>query len=316
MSFPPADTSAPVVKPRILLSSGEMFAARGINVRWLAPDGITQQGGLWAANASTAEPLTRTFPGINMVRLAAFSNVADIGYATVTDMKPYIDTIIGQGIVVVLHCNTSAGTLVEPDLTTVTNWYAEFAVSYAASPMVWFASQSNPTLGYIANDAMLIAIYNAVRGSGNNALFLISSDIMTSSDTSGYSVETLAGLHNCAWDHHFYNSASNYRTDQDVNNAALVDAMNALWNMANIPIIVGEFGDASDGQNVDPGWQQVLQTVYDNPGFGSGYIQAWWNTPDDSAAFAGNQLLADPFDGTQLTQAGEMFRNALTAEST
>ncbi len=177
--------------------------------------------------------------------------------------------------------------------------------------MVWFEAQSNPTIGSADNDAMLSAIYGAVRGAGCESMFMICSDIATPSDVSGYTQDTLNGMHNYSWDHHFYNAASNYSDDQDINNAALIDAMNALWRQADIPIIIGEFGDATDGQSVDVGWQQTLQTVYDSSG--SGYLQAWWNTTDDSAAFAGNQLLVTPYDGAYLTQAGSMLRGAIVS---
>ncbi len=95
-------TGSPIIK----LPNGQLFRAVGVNVKWLAPDGITQQGSQWVSNMSTAEPLTSTFPGLNMVRLAAFSSIGDIGNAAVADMKPFIDTIIAQNIVVIVHCNT------------------------------------------------------------------------------------------------------------------------------------------------------------------------------------------------------------------
>ncbi len=309
MSIPSFPTAPSVSYPVIKLPDGQAFRARGVNVKWLAPDGATQQGSQWVTNMATAEPLTSSLPGINMVRIAAFSAVGDIANAAVADMKPYIDTIVTQGIVVVIHCNV-LDTLTGADLTAVTNWYADVAVEYAGNTLVWFGSQSRPTLGSANNDAMLSAIYAAVRGAGNDSMLLISSDIVASADVSGYAVGTLAGLHNFCWDHHFYNSASNYSDDQDVNNAALSDAMSALWKLANVPIIIGEFGDASDGQSVDVGWQQTLQTVYYNT-TSSGFLQAWWNTTDDTAAFAGNQLLVTPYDGAYLTQAGSMLRNAI-----
>ncbi len=313
MSSPPEQTAtAPiVVLPQIRLPNGQAFRARGVNVKWLAPDGTTQQGAQWITNFATAEPLTSSLPGINMVRIAAFSAVGDIGNAAVVDMKPYIDTIITQGIVVVIYCNIT-DTLTGADLTTVTNWYADVAVEYAGNTLVWFGAQSRPTLSSPDNDAMLSAIYAAVRGAGNDSMFLVSTDIVTSAEVSGYALGTLAGLHNFCWDHHFYNSASNYSDDQDVNNAALSNAMSALWKLANVPIIIGEFGDASDGQSVDVGWQQTLQTVYYNTN-SSGFLQAWWNTTDDTAAFTGNQLLVTPYAGANLTQAGDMLRNAIAS---
>jgi len=299
--------------PIIRLPNGQAFQARGVNVKWLAPNGTTQQGAQWVTNLATAEPLTRTLPGINMVRIAAFSAIGDIGNAVVADMKPFIDAIIAQGIVVVIHCNISSGTLTGGNLTTVTNWYADCAVAYASQTLVWFETQSCPTISSPDNDAMLTGVYNAVRGAGNESMFLVASDITIAAQTSGYTVSTLAGMRNYIWDHHFFNAASNYSADQDINNAALTGGMNALWQLARVPIIIGEFGDASDGQSIDVGWQQTVQAVYDSNS--TGFVQAWWNTTDDTAAFTGNQLLALPYDGTQLTQAGSMLRNAIVSGS-
>lgn len=298
--------------PIIRRPGGLLFQMRGISVRWLAPDGTTQQGANWLTNLATSGPLTTTFPGLNAVRVIAFSDVSQISSASFAIMRPYIDALAANGIVVVLGCAT--GTIGGSDLTDVSNWIADFAVYYAASPNVWFETPSRPTAGNAGNDAMLTAIYGAVRGADNRTMVMINSDVYDSTGTSGYDPTTLAGLYSVGWNATFFNRQANYSTEQSINSSALSGMMRNLSRISDFPIVIGEFGDSSDGTGIDPGWQEVVTAVYHTTG--AGFLQSWWNTSADSAAGAGNQLLRDPFDGRYLTDAGERLRNAITSRAT
>jgi hypothetical protein len=65
-----------------------------------------------------------------------------------------------------------------------------------------------------------------------------------------------------------------------------------------------EVGDATDGQNRDANWMEVLQQSLNNlPG-----SAAWYANWSDASA---DRLLAAPYDFSRLTDYGQVVRTAM-----
>ena len=89
---------------------------------------------------------------------------------------------------------------------------------------------------------------------------------------------TYSSMTNIVWDFHFYGWDSGYSTDQATVNAALLGSASAGQGILAaqtitsadglVPVLIGEYGNSTDGQNIDPNWVQVI-TAVETSGYGS-----------------------------------------------
>jgi hypothetical protein len=292
--------------------SGKLFIARGINIG-------TDEMSTVSTN-SAAQPLTTMFPGINFVRLPT-------GFNSPSSYQTFINQMTANKIVVEIEYHpwplitTNTGSA----LTTETNWYASVAAMYKNNPYVWFGTMNEPQNGYGADEANLtagqLATYNAIRGAGNNSIILLEAGVgggnpQTVGAGSGLTVSSYAKMANVVWDLHFYGWVANGSTDQNtVNNALLGSASGHSGITAaqtipsadgTIPVINGEFGNSTDGQNVDANGNQVISavTTYGIAHGTSGYSAWHWD------AHAPGDLLV--VNG-QLTAYGKQIAAAIKA---
>ena len=74
-----------------------------------------------------------------------------------------------------------------------------------------------------------------------------------------------AGMTNIVWDLHYYGWVSGYSTSQSAVNQSLASSVNAAQTITSadgkVPVVIGEYGPATDGQNTDANANQVLQAV-------------------------------------------------------
>jgi hypothetical protein len=245
---------------------GKQFIARGVAV-WIEdlPKFVRNSQG---------EPLTTQLPGINFVRITVW----DMSGASVARLQPYIATLTALGIVVEVGDTNYPKTLTGADLAKAENWYSMMATATKGNELVVYVTQNEPNNGNPAVNPMVRGIYNAVRSTGNNTLIIICPD--NPFGNAALQESTVADMKNVAMTLHFYNWVTGYSTDLGANKAELAKEVANLqaYHSADgtVPVLVEEYGDATDGSKVDPGWKAVITAVH-NSGLGT---VAWdyWNS--------------------------------------
>ncbi len=274
----------------ILDPSGGTFIARGINV--------------FLGQADTAT-IVRTFPGINMVRLATTPG------ADPNAIDTLVQGLTASKIVVEIEDHSSSGgnpnTLSGTALASQANWYASLAAKYQKNPFVWFGTANEPdnTADPQAVVTQEQAIYRAIRGTGSTAMTLLEMRGGFTNDAALQSAATYAGMTNVAWDTHFYGWVVNYSTNASTIAAGLkaqiANAQTVRSADGVVPVVIGEYGPSTTGSgNYDANGLQVVQAVHD-----SGYGAIAW------AFNAGTDALTS--NGTSLTDFGRMVAQHIAA---
>jgi uncharacterized membrane protein YgcG len=251
---------------QIIGPDGSPFVARGVD----CDDSIP---------ASQVTPL---FPGLNFVRLPT-SN-----WPSASDLQAEVTSFTSAGIVVEIedHPWPEVAPYTGSDLASETSWYASLASAFNGNPYVWFGTMNEPQTAYGSAEAAIsvqeAAIYGAIRGTGNNTIIMM--ELMGGGNPGtigagfGMTPSTYSSMTGIVWDFHFYGWDSGYSTDQATVNAALLgsassgDGILAAQTITSadgvVPVLIGEYGNSTDGQNVDPNWTQVL-TAVETSGYGS-----------------------------------------------
>lgn len=269
---------------------GNVFNGQGINVFPGQVDAAT---------------ILSTFPGIQTVRVASTLDT-DPG-----QLDALVQGLTAQGVVVLIEDHSSAGAAFSPGgnnvltgqaLTDETNWYAGLAGKYKANPYVWFGTANEPDApgnpGLIAQQQ--IATYNAIRGTGSNAMVLLEGRGGFTMDFAKPYAADYAKMTNVGADTHFYGWVPNFSTNQDAIGTSFLnqvgDAQSIQSANGKMPVYVGEFGISTTGSGADANGTQVVQTVL-NSGVASA---AWaWNAGDDAVT---NGNTVTPF-GQQVVSA-------------
>ena len=288
-----------VIGGQIIGPNGLPFKAQGIDV-------LESTLGDVVSDPSGGK-LLATFPGTNMVRIAMES-----GYNSYSDpaFVNAVNWLTAKGIVVEIgNYNLFQTAPTGQDLQNEVNWFTQLAAIYKNNPYVWFSTANEPQPNPGSISAEHQAVYNAIRGVGNNSM--ISLDAL-----GAYTVNTLdpsaySSMTNVSWDAHSYNWMTNYSTDVGTNQARLQQEISELQTIhsgdGTIPVIVGEFGNATDGNTIDPGGTQTVQAVLDVSQACSGdtaWLDYW-----PGAATMGDELV-DQTTG-QLTPYGQQIASAM-----
>jgi hypothetical protein len=262
---------------QIIGPNGQPFYGRGVNVYDSQMSSVS--------TGSNGAPLTEVLPGINIVRLNVFS------YADPSYYQAFIDQLTGLGIVVELEDHTNdagnagggAGSVFSgAQLTAELDWYASVASAFAGNPYVWFGTDNEPSENpsAAALSTWQQQTYEAIRGAGNDSIVLVEMNCgnTPSSCGAGYTASAYAGMTNIVWDVHYYGWLTNDSTDVGViaqslsGNAQAAQAFTSADGI--VPVIIGEYGISTDGQNTDPNGTQVVSVV-EQSGYG---CMAWgWN---------------------------------------
>ena len=263
---------------QIIGPNGVPFVARGIDVM--------------EGNQPSASTLQSDFPGINFVRLAIYD------YASPTTLAAYVNQLTAAGIVVELedHTNStgsnaggSSGTIFTgSQLTTELNWYSSIATAFKNNPYVWFGTDNEPSEVDASGNEDPAALstwqqqtYNAVRDTGNTSPIMVEMNGGASPSTfgQGYTASDYASMNNIIWDVHYYGWVTGYSTDQSTVSANLAadiaQAQQITSANGTVPVLIGEYGNSTTGQGIDPNGDQVISAVQQ-----SGYGSAAWAWSD------------------------------------
>jgi hypothetical protein len=255
---------------KIVDPSGSAFVAHGVDVL---------QG-----NQPSASTLQSDFPGVNFVRLAVYD------YSNQSDLASYVNSLTSNGMVVELedHTNSTgqdaggnAGQIYSgQQLSDELNWYSSMASTFKDNANVWFGTNNEPAETDSSGNNNPSALsdwqketYDAIRGAGNNNPVLMEAVTGGADATNvGFNASDYAGMTNVAWDIHYYGWMSNFSTDEGTVASTLSGIAAAAQQITSadgtMPVIVGEYGNSTDGQNVDDNGSQVVSAVQDS-GYGS-----------------------------------------------
>jgi hypothetical protein len=251
------------------IADGQIYGPDGINV-------LTQ-----SLNAA-APTLTQQFPGLNFVRVPVYYDPNTGTYPDPSQFAAAVKTLTSQGVVVEFeNHSTSTGSdagggnaggqiFTGQLLAADQKFYTSFGSYYSSNPCVWGGSTNEPPDADLNGLAKWqLQEYNWWRGSGataNNSPFLF--------EASGYNAATFnaglpqnlyANVYNGIIDLHEYGQNSNFSTNlstvqQDL--TANVQGAQRLTDATGVmPVIIGEYGTAMDGNNVDPNGTQTVQAV-------------------------------------------------------
>jgi hypothetical protein len=258
---------------QIYSPNGTPFIARGVDV-------------MYGNGNPSAAQIQASFPGTNFVRLAIYN------YDSPASLSAYVNDLTSHGIVVELeNHNNGAGNAGGSQGTIFTGaalaqeqaWYASVASAFANNPAVWFGTNNEPSqvnssgqTDPAALSAWQQTTYNTIRAAGNNAPVMLEANSWGSGQTNaGYAAADYAGMTNVIWDLHYYGWVSGYSTNQSTVSSTLASMISdtSAIQSANgkIPVLIGEYGNSTTGQAIDPNGAQVVAAVQ-----GSGLGSAAW----------------------------------------
>src|SRR5487761_2438878 len=254
---------------QIIGPNGQPFVARGLNV--------------YDSDMGQAQQILALFPGVNFIRLNVYSYQSPGAY------QQFINTMTARGVGVAMedHTNNAGGgnagggqgsAFTGQQLSAESSWYSSVASAFASNPYVWFGTDNEPPAAGLTPWQQ--ATYQAIRSTGNKNPIMISlaggGDPNVPPAGLGMNLGAYASMTNIIADAHFYGWSAGYSTDQQTVNAALTSLISGAQTMqsasGSVPVIIGEYGDSTNGQSVDANWQQVVQAVD-----GSGAGSAAWN---------------------------------------
>lgn len=253
---------------RIYDPDGNEFVARGINL-------YSEQTSAVLAAGSGA-PLLSYFPALDMVRVNCFDYASD----TPESLQSFVSQLTARKIVVEIEYHQY------PNLDTSqahADWYANMARAFSGNPYVWFGTENEPGAdnGYSAISDEHAAVYDAVRGAGNDTIVMI--DPVGGFDASNLIASTYSNMTNVVWDTHFYGWVANYDPDPSHVQSALAGQIQNNQNIQSgdglMPVVIGEFGNSTDGSSLDANGDQVIAAV---GGSGRGFLAWGWDPGGDS----------------------------------
>lgn len=269
---------------QIIGPDGKPFIARGINI-------------MHGQDPSVSE-VQNLFTGVNFIRLAIYQ------FDDPNSLASEVNEFTSKGIVIELEnhldsngANNGGGqgsVYSGAQLANEQNWYSSVAKAFAGNPYVWFGTKNEPP----ASDPTALAnwqrqTYNTIRGAGNNNPVMIEANCdPTNLCNSGFPASAYAPMKNVIWDQHFYNWVTN---SSDVNtNIAMIEKMAASlrpFTSADgvMPVLIGEYGNSTDGQTIDAGGDASVQAVINEGGAGKIGSAAWAWLADGGDALLANK---------------------------
>lgn len=242
---------------QIISPNGNVFVARGINV--------------YDSQMGDASQILADFPGIDFIRLNVYNYQSPSAYAS------FVQQMTAAGVVVEFEDHTTStgsnagggqgSAFGGSQLSNELNWYSSMAGTYGSNPYVWFGTDNEPPGGGLS--AWEQETYNAVRGSGANNMILMElpggGDPGQNEQSYGMDQSVYGGMYNIAIDAHFYGWSSNYSTNQSDVDSALSSIVQGAQTITSengtLPVIIGEYGQSTNGYTTDANASEVAQAV-------------------------------------------------------
>jgi hypothetical protein len=215
-------------------------------------------------------PLLRDFPQTKFIHLMPWGFI-DGAWTWPDVLAQTVEWLTAKGIVCQIGnwftwpvVPTGSGLDVE------CNWYRDLANRYKANNRVWFSTCNEPQDVYVGLPAGSVtaehnAVYDAIRGTGSNAL--IGLVPIGGTTANGLDLSRYGHMHRVILDSHYYNWLAGYSNDLEHNKQTLrntiADQRRIVSADGILPSIVGEFGNATDGAHVDAGGWATVQAALD-----------------------------------------------------
>lgn len=258
---------------QILDPSGNVWRGAGIGI---LDDYVFGNYGYTGGTALAAQVLD-VFPNMNLLRLACYSGHACYTANNPADYAAFVTYFTSRGIVVVIeHHDVSHTVLTGTALAEESNWYATLATYYINNPYVMFQTMNEPASGGATQQ---VATYNAIRGTGSNAIIFFEAGDWAGGDTGTLGdTSVFHTLHNVGWDlHTYYNHVDvSYQDILDDQNAR-IDYLQSFDSAdGDMPVISLEGGNSFNGTNLDPDEGPRIDINFTNPRL-AGFAAWAWN---------------------------------------
>jgi len=248
-----APTGAWSVSGGRVLRGGQPFTIYGVAVL----DGMM--------SSVPASLVKQLFPNCNAINLAVGAD--GNGYASAQPdaaIFAWVDDAIAKGFVVMLSDYVPGQPQVRSgtDLTNSCAWYTRMATHYAQQPMVIWTTENEV---YNSGNCHQ-AIYNAIRGAGNNSLIFFESENGNYNGFNSINAAIYSTWTNVGWNIHMYPWAfGSAATMQDYYNN-IHSWINQWQNYAHsadgvMPVLMGEGGNSTSGASV-PSDDKIINGKY------------------------------------------------------
>jgi hypothetical protein len=266
----PSSTAFLISGGQIIGPNGQPFIAKGIAV-------LDSE-----ISTTSAASIISLFPGINAINLAVGAD--GNGYATAqpnSALIAWVNDATSKGLAVTLSDYVPGQPQVRSgaDLTASLNWYSSLAEAFANNPNVWWTTE-NQVGGNLGPSEQ--AIYNAIRGAGNNGLIFMEAQDGNATTTNGLDPSIYANMTGVGWNIHAYpwefNTGSTNQADYDNTLKNYVSMFQTFAQSQDgvMPVLIGEGGNSTSGNNGpvdDPivnGKFAVTQSILETAGVSGG----------------------------------------------
>lgn len=291
--------------------NGNNFLARGIDV-------IQEQLSTVCTSAACT-PLLTLYPGLNMLR------VPFLDYSDPSGIATAVAHLTAKGIVVEIedHTGISQQPATGSALATQQAWYSAAASLYKNNPYVWFGTPNEPYPVQTNNGddvtTQHVETYNTIRATGNTNPIMIcligggNPGNLPGGNSTPLTAGRYASMTNVLWDLHQYDyefpAPGGYSTNETTISSGIAGYIARIQTVTSadgvMPVIIGEFGDSTDGVNVDPGAVQLVDAVGH---CGHGFLAWAWTFVTPSA----DRLTTDS-SGSSLTSYGAQVAGLIAA---
>lgn len=284
-------TTSPLPQSNFSISGGNIITPSGavFNGRGFAIHEVQIGGAVTSANGNPMTGPGGLFPKLNFVRLGVnletSSCVYNFNQFPPSYFQSFVNTLTSLGVVVIMEnlafpqsCSVQTGS----QLTAEVAWYVALAQAFVNNPFVWYETPNEPLVNNeVGSQAAVtseqVAIYNGIRGAGNNSIIAL--ELVAGGQTQVLGINCSSGaclspasayatMTNVIWDLHQYSE------DWGGQNA-LVSAATMLADMqgsvalaqqitsanGTVPVIIGEYGNSTDGANLDTSGANMVTAV-------------------------------------------------------